>query len=165
MPRSMMSRRSIWLLSILVITAGGAFAQFTASIQGDVKDQSGAGVAKAKIQLVNTATGVTAIATSDDSGNYSFVSLAPGRYKITAEAAGFSKSEANVTLLTSQNLNVPLALRVGSTAESVVVTAEAPVVDTADSRTQLTIENRAVAQLPIIGRNLVTLVAERFASP
>jgi carboxypeptidase family protein len=158
MPRSMMSRRSIWLFSIIVIAAGAAFAQFTASIQGDVKDQSGAGVAKAKIQLVNTATGVTAIATSDDSGNYSFVSLAPGRYKITAEAAGFSKSEANVTLLTSQNLNVPLALRVGSTAESVVVTAEAPVVDTADSRTQLTIENRAVAQLPIIGRNLVTLV-------
>jgi hypothetical protein len=154
----MMSRRSIWLFSIIVIAAGAAFAQFTASIQGDVKDQSGAGVAKAKIQLVNTATGVTAIATSDDSGNYSFVSLAPGRYKITAEAAGFSKSEANVTLLTSQNLNVPLALRVGSTAESVVVTAEAPVVDTADSRTQLTIENRAVAQLPIIGRNLVTLV-------
>jgi protocatechuate 3,4-dioxygenase beta subunit len=80
MPRSMMSRRSIWLFSIIVIAAGAAFAQFTASIQGDVKDQSGAGVAKAKIQLVNTATGVTAIATSDDSGNYSFVSLAPGRY-------------------------------------------------------------------------------------
>lgn len=158
MPRSMMSRRSIWLLSIIVIAAGAAFAQFTASIQGEVKDQSGAGVAKAKIQLVNLATGVTAVATSDDSGNYNFVSLAPGRYKITAEAGGFSKSEADVTLLTSQNLNVPLALRVGSATESVVVTAEAPVVDTADSRTQLTIENQAVAQLPIIGRNLVTLV-------
>src|SRR5881392_1043506 len=94
MPRSMMFHRSIWVLSILVLTAGAAFAQFTASIQGEVKDQSGAGVANAKIQIVNTATGVSAIATSDDSGNYSFVSLAPGRYKITAEAAGFSKSEA-----------------------------------------------------------------------
>jgi len=155
----MMSRRSIWLCStILVITASAALAQFTASIQGDVKDPSGAGVAKAKIELVNTATGVTAVATSDESGNYSFVSLAPGRYKITAESAGFSRSEADVTLLTAQNLNVPITFKVGSTSESVVVTAEAPVVDTADSRTQLTIENRAVAQLPIIGRNLVTLV-------
>src|SRR5579864_3297166 len=158
MPRSMLTRRSICLFSILVISASAAFAQFTASIQGEVKDQTGAGVSKAKIVLANTATGGTAIATSDDSGNYRFVSLAPGKYKITAEAPGFSRSEANVTLLTEQNLDVPIALKVGSASESVVVSAEAPVVDTADSRTQLTIENRAVAQLPIIGRNLVTLV-------
>src|SRR5580704_3902493 len=158
MPRSMMSRCSIWMFSIVLFTAGTAFAQFTASIQGEVKDPSGAGVAKATIHLQNTATGVSAVATSDDRGNYRFVSLAPGNYKITAEAAGFSKSEADVTLLTEQNLNVPLSLKVGSISESVVVTTEAPVVDTADSRTQMTIENQAVAQLPIIGRNLVTLV-------
>ena len=158
MPRSMMSRYSTWLFSILVIITGVAVAQFTASIQGEVKDQSGAGVAKASIQMVNTATGVTAVATTDDAGNYRFVSLAPGRYKITVQAAGFAKSEADVTLLTEQNLNVPLSLKVGSISESVVVTTEAPVVDTADSRTQMTIENQAVAQLPIIGRNLVTLV-------
>ncbi len=159
MPRSMTSRRSVSLLFVvLVIASAVAFAQFTASIQGEVKDQSGAGVAKARVQLVNVATGVTAIATSDDSGNYNFVSVAPGKYKITAEAAGFSKSEADVTVLTSQNLNVPLALKVGSVSESVVVSTEAPVVDTADSRTQLTLENQAVAQLPIVGRNLVTLV-------
>jgi len=158
MPRSMMSRRSIWLFSILVITAGAAFAQFTASIQGEVKDQSGAGVAKANIQAVNTATGVAAVATSDDSGDYRFVSLAPGTYKITVEAAGFAKSQANVTLLTEQNLNVPISLKVGSVSESVVVSTEAPVVDTADSRSELTLENQAVAELPIVGRNLVTLV-------
>src|SRR5260370_18773038 len=159
MRRSMTARGSVGLLFVvLVIASAAAFAQFTASIQGEVKDQSGAGVAKGRVQLVNVATGVTAIATSDDSGNYNFVSVAPGRYKITAEAAGFSKSEADVTVLTSQNLNVPLALKVGSVSESVVVSTEAPVVDTADSRTQLTLENQAVAQLPIVGRNLVTLV-------
>jgi hypothetical protein len=158
MPRSMMSRCSIWMFSIVLFTAGTAFAQFTASIQGEVKDPSGAGVAKATIHLQNTATGVSAVATSDDGGNYRFVSLAPGNYKITAEAAGFSKSEADVTLLTEQNLNLPISLKVGSVSESVVVTSEAPVVDTADSRNQMTIENRAVAQLPVIGRNLVTLV-------
>jgi len=158
MPRSMMSRCSIWMFSIVLFTAGTAFAQFTASIQGEVKDPSGAGVAKATIHLQNTATGVSAVATSDDGGNYRFVSLAPGSYKITVEAAGFSKSEADVTLLTEQNLNLPISLKVGSVSESVVVTSEAPVVDTADSRNQMTIENRAVAQLPVIGRNLVTLV-------
>jgi Carboxypeptidase regulatory-like domain len=158
MLRSMLSRRPAWLCSVLLLFSATALAQFTASIQGVVQDPTGAGVAKATIHLVNVATGNTTVATSDESGNYRFVSLAPGSYKITAEAAGFSKSEASVTLLTEQNLNVPIALKVGSISESVVVSTEAPVVDTADSRVHLTLENQAVAQLPIIGRNLVTLV-------
>jgi hypothetical protein len=158
MPRSMLFRRPMWLCSILLLATATAFAQFTASIQGVVQDPTGAGVGKATIHLVNVATGNTTVASSDESGNYRFISLAPGNYKITAEAAGFSKSEANVTLLTEQNLNVPIALKVGSISESVVVSTEAPVVDTADSRVHLTLENQAVTQLPIIGRNLVTLV-------
>src|SRR4029077_1457715 len=106
MPRSMLCRYSIWVFSVLMFATGAAFAQFTASIQGEIKDQSGAGVAKATIHLVNTGTGATSVVTSDDGGNYRFVSLAPGSYKLTAEAAGFSKAEADVTLLTEQNLNL-----------------------------------------------------------
>src|SRR3984957_2632260 len=127
MPRSMMSRHSIAaLVSMFLVASTAAFAQFTAGIQGVVQDPSGAGIAKATIQLVNVATGTSAVTTSDASGNYRFVSLAPGNYKVTGEA--------------------------------ITVTSEAPVVDTSDSRTQLTLENQAVAQLPIVGRNLVTLV-------
>ena len=133
-------------------------AQFTANIQGLIQDPSGAGVAKAQITLVNSATGVKKAATSDASGNYRFVSLAPGSYKISVEASGFAKAEAGVTLLTEQNVNLPITLKVGSASESVVVSTEAPVVDTADSRTELTLQNAGVAELPIVGRNLVTLV-------
>ncbi len=135
-----------------------AFAQFTASIQGTIQDSSGAGVAKAQIILANSATGEKKSTTSDPSGNYRFVSLAPGNYKVSVEAAGFSKSEATVTILTEQNVNLPIALTVGSATESIVVSTQAPIVDTADSRTELTLENKGVAQLPIVGRNLVTLV-------
>ena len=158
MPGRMTSRRSKWLTSFLLLVATAAVAQFTASIQGTVEDQSGAGIAKATIQLVNTATGVTAVATSDSAGNYRFVSVAPGNYKVTAEAAGFSKSEASITLLTEQNLNLPISLKVGAVSEAITVTTESPTVDTADSRTHLTLENQSVAQLPVAGRNLVTLV-------
>jgi len=143
---------------ILLLFAGLSYAQFTGSIQGVVEDPSGAGIAKVNLTLVNTATQVTTTSTSDASGNYRFVSLAPGSYKITAEISGFAKSEVSVTLLTEQNLSVPITLKVGAVTEAVNVTTEAPVVDTADSRTQLTLENQAVAQLPIVGRNLVTLV-------
>src|SRR5579872_817565 len=143
--------------SVLLLSAT-AFAQFTASIQGIVQDPSGAAIPKATLTLRNTSTGVSQQTTSDASGNYRFVSVAPGPYSITAEATGFSKAEADITLLTEQNLNLPITLKVGAASESVVVTTESPLVDTADSRTQMTLENQAVAQLPIVGRNLVTLV-------
>jgi len=144
-------------LAFLFFSCSLSYAQFTGNIQGTVQDPSGAGIAKAKIELVNTATRVVAIATSDSAGNYRFVSLAPGSYKITAEAPGFSKVAAQVTLLTEQNLDVPLQLKVGAATETVTVTTEAPVVDTADSRNELTLDNAGVAELPVAGRNLVTL--------
>jgi hypothetical protein len=146
------------MCSLFALWVVPAFAQFTANIQGVIQDPSGAGVAKAQIILVNTGTGVKQAATSDPSGNYRFVSLAPGNYRISVEAAGFSKSEAEVALLTEQNLNLPIALKVGSASESIIVSTEAPMVDTADSRNELTLDNKGVAELPIVGRNLVTLV-------
>jgi hypothetical protein len=146
------------LLIILVAVSGISYAQFTGNIQGTVQDPSGAAVAQVKLVLQNSATQVSATTTSDSSGDYKFVSLAPGSYTITAEAPNFQRSQVNITLLTEQHLNVPITLKVGTVTEAVNVTSEVPVVDTADSRTQLTLENQAVAQLPIQGRNLVTLV-------
>ncbi len=158
-----MARRRISPLATLLALLFGlstlpCFAQFTANIQGVVQDQSGAAVPKASITLVNVATNTTNVTEADASGNYRFVSIAPGNYKMTVQAPGFAKAEADITLLTSQNLNFPVSLHVGSVSDSVVVTTESPIVDTADSRTQLTLENEGVAELPIVGRNLVTLV-------
>lgn len=145
------------LLFLLSLTSIACFAQFTGSIQGVVHDESGALVPNAKITLVNQETQVHTTAASDQAGNYRFVSLAPGTYTITAEATGFARTEASVNLLTEQNLSIPLRLKVGSVTETVTVTGETPVVDAADSRNQLTLQNSAVAQLPVPGRNLVTL--------
>ena len=146
------------VLLFAVLGASLCFAQFSASIQGVVEDPSGAGVAHAKVELVNSGTQVTTATTTDGSGDFRFASLAPGSYSIKVEAPGFGRTQADVTLLTEQNLNVPISLKVGSATEAITVTSEAPVVDTADSRTHLTLENQAVAQLPVQGRNLVTLV-------
>src|SRR5882757_963893 len=150
-------RAGLLLLSAILCTSL-CFGQFSGTIQGLVQDPSNAGVAKAKVDLTNLSTNAVRTTTSDDGGNYTFPSVAPGNYKVTVEAGGFRKSEVTVTLLTEQNLNVPVNLKVGSASEAITVTTEAPTVDTSDSRTQLTLENQAVAQLPIAGRNLVTLV-------
>ncbi|HYK34979.1 TonB-dependent receptor [Alloacidobacterium sp.] len=145
------------LLLFLLFASPVCFAQFSGSIQGVVRDETGAVLPHARITLVNQSTGVTATTTSDESGNYRFVSLAPDPYKITVEASGFAKTEAEVNLLTEQNLSIPLTLKVGTATEAITVTGETPIVDTADSRNQLTLDNSAVSELPIPGRNLVTL--------
>jgi len=150
-------RRILTMCAFLLFLNASAFAQFTASIQGVIQDPSGARIANAKIGLVSNATGVMASTTSDTGGNFRFLSLAPGGYRISVEAGGFAKTETDITLLTEQNLSVPITLKVGPVTEAVTVTTQAPVVDTADDRNQLTLENQAVAELPIPGRNLVTL--------
>jgi len=91
------------LLALMLFSATVCFAQFSSNLQGIVQDPSGAVVPKANVTLVNTATQVSRATTSDGNGNYRFVSLAPGAYKISVEAPGYSKSESDVTLLTEQN--------------------------------------------------------------
>jgi hypothetical protein len=75
----------------------------------------------------------------------------PAFRHVTAEAAGFAKSEADVTLLTQQNLSVPIALKVGSSSEAITVTSEAPLVNTADP--QSTNLGNAVAVNAAAGRS------------
>jgi Carboxypeptidase regulatory-like domain/TonB dependent receptor len=146
------------LCSVFAFVTLPALAQYTANVQGLVQDTSGAAVAKAQVKLQNTGTGETATTITDSGGNYRFVSLAPGSYQLTVGATGFASAQAALTLLTGQNLNIPLTLKVGSATESIIVTTEAPIIDTGDSRTELTLQNTAVAELPVVGRNLVTLV-------
>ena len=112
------------LVSItFLLLAGSASAQFTGNIQGRVEDPTGAVVPQAKVALLNLATQASTDTTADAAGNFRFLSLAPGAYKITVEASGFAKAEANVNLDTNQTLNVPIAVKVGTAAETVDVTA------------------------------------------
>ena len=147
-----------WVPFFLALFAITCFAQFSASIQGTVQDPAGAVVPNAKVQLKNSQTGVVNDSVSDNEGNYRFVSLPPGSYTITVEAAGFNTSTVTFALETSQNLNVPVAMKVASASATVDVTGEVPVLNTAESRNQMTLETRALSDLPLAGRNMITLV-------
>src|SRR4051794_7759599 len=143
---------------LLLLLAANAHAQYTANVQGLVQDPSAAGIANAKVDLINVATQVSATTTSDDSGNYRFLSLAPGTYTITAEAQGFKRAETTITLQTNQTLSVPITLEVGTLAEQVTVTGVTPLVNTAETRNQLTLGSESLDALPLPGRNYISLV-------
>jgi hypothetical protein len=155
-PRSL--RSPIHVAVLLTATATLSWAQFSGSIQGTVQDPAGAVVPNAKVQLKNTGTSVVSSTVSDNEGSYQFVSLAPGSYQITADASGFTTSVVTFTLETAQNLNVPISMKVAAATQTVEVSSTAPVLNTAESRNQMTLETAALSNLPLAGRNMISLV-------
>jgi hypothetical protein len=157
----MKNLRSLFALCglFLTIAVSSAFAQFSSSVQGNVADPSGAAVAKANVAITNVDTGVTAQQTSDSDGNFRFSSLAPGQYKVSVTADGFSTQSLPFTLTTGETRSLPVALHLAGTQQSVEVTDQAPVLDTADSRLQMTIESKELHGLPLPGQNFAGLTA------
>lgn len=144
----------VWML----VGCGAALAQFSGSLQGSVQDPSGAAIPKATVTLTNTATKVTQTTQASADGVYRFDSLAPGDYVVEGSAGGFAENKVAFTLRTGQLMNVPLSLAVASSAQTVEVTTQAPVLDTAETRTQLTIDMETLDSLPLPGRNQLGLV-------
>jgi hypothetical protein len=151
-------RSSFQLALFAILTSGFCLAQFSAGVRGLVQDPSGAVVAKATVTLVNNGTQLSRSTTTDEGGNYQFVSLSPGSYSISVTAPGFATRKVDVALQTDQILNVPISVALSSQAENILVTTEAPVLNTAETRTELTLTTHAVETLPLSGRNLINLV-------
>jgi hypothetical protein len=142
----------------LMLVAHGAYAQFGGTISGVVADPSGAVVTGAALTLRNTATNEQRTATSSNAGVYQFVSLAPGSYELTTTIKGFSTSRIALTLETNQPLNIPVNLTVGVSTETVNVSSQGPLLDTADTRVQETLSTETLSALPLAGRNMISLV-------
>jgi hypothetical protein len=122
-------------------------------------DPTGAVVAEAKIRLRNIGTNATRSFTTGPDGYYVFFALPPGEYEVTAEAPGFAKSTVDFKMLTNQTLTVNVSLAVGQQSATVEVVGAPPeqwnVADSQNSTTRTDVE---VANLPSIGRNMISLV-------
>jgi Carboxypeptidase regulatory-like domain len=149
--------RCLLILIVFATTAGVSFAQFSGSVTGVVHDASGAAVPKASIQIVDVANRIAHNTVSDEEGNFTIVSLAPATYEVSAEAPGFAKTVESVILDTNQDLKVTLTLSLKSVSTSVEVTEVAPVLNTEETRNELTLEHQAVDELPVAGRSIVGL--------
>lgn len=131
----------------------------TTTIIGTVSDNTGAVVVDAKVTATNTGTNLQRSVRTNGQGEYRIEFLPVGVYSVTVEAAGFKKFvHTAITLDVAQTARVDASLNVGSTGETVEVTAASPLVNTSNPELGRTVENEEIVNLPIVNRNIYTLL-------
>ena len=149
--------RSAALISILILPAYG---QVAAAISGTIVDPSGAGVGAAKVIVTNDETGAMRRVFSDESGNFSVLSLAPGPFEVKVEKNGFKASvRTGIHLQVAQQAVMNFKLEIGEFVQAVTVAEDTPVVNTTTSATSGVVGEREVKDLPLNGRSFDNLIA------
>lgn len=148
------------MVGLLTIFLGAARAQVsTASMDGTVQDNTGALVPGAKIVAVQSETNFKAETVSGPTGAFRISSIPVGPYVIRVTKDGFeSYKQEGIVLSVGQVATLQIPLTVGAATQSVVVTAEAPAVESTDNTIQTVVEESVVEGLPLNGRNPAALV-------
>ncbi len=147
------------LLALFCLLSVPASAQFSAAVQGSVLDPSQAAVPNAKVTLTHASTGIVVETQTSSAGFYRFSSLAPGDYEVKAGAAGFRTPIIAVLLTTGQTRDLNITLEVQSAGESVSVTGEASALDTAESRQQVTMEQKTLRDIPLLNNSIFGILS------
>src|SRR6266542_3705526 len=161
MPR-MSPLKGLLVVVLMAVLAPPAFAQSQAAggaIQGTVTDESGAVLPGVAVTVRNLGTGVVRETRTDPVGLFRAPLLPVGAYEVTAALAGFATTKRpSLVLNIGSVLSIDIALKVAATQEEVTVTAEAPVIETARTQQSSIVNERAVSNLPVNGRNFIDFV-------
>src|SRR5215467_3080046 len=157
----MKANRILCLLICLVFVGGLAHAQGVGSsgnINGTVTDPKGAVIAGASVIAVETAKGISFSAVTDADGEYRFAGLPPASYDVTVKVSGFQTEVLkNVVVTVGATAVADFQLRLASGSEAIVVTTEAPVVETERSHQADTVSEQYIMGLPIDRRDYLTI--------
>jgi hypothetical protein len=149
------------LLAMTLAFAVMAYSQaVTATLLGTVTDVTGAVVPNAKVTLTEENTGLVKTVQTNESGNFTFPDISPGRYSVSAESAGFKKEiRKGNEVSANSSVRIDLRMQPGNISESVEVTASAPMLQTDRSDVGRSIDTVAVANLPLgTNHNFQTLL-------
>ncbi|MCC6367941.1 MAG: carboxypeptidase regulatory-like domain-containing protein [Bryobacterales bacterium] len=147
------------LILVLVLACPALWAQrTTADVIGTATDATGAVLPGVKVTVKNIDTAAEYSAATDSAGNYLITLLPIGHYTIRAEISGFKTwSIPEVALAIGDRLRQDIHLEVGTLGQSVEVTASSPALQSDSSSLGSLINERAVQDLPLNGRNFVVL--------
>lgn len=131
----------------------------TATILGAVQDESGALLPGVTVTVLNEETGISRSVVTDERGRYVAAQLALGsHYSVQAELPGFKTAiRRGLALTLGREAVVDLTLAIGSVSENVVVTGEAPLVDTTSARVAGRVDERQIRELPLNARSYIDL--------
>jgi Carboxypeptidase regulatory-like domain/TonB dependent receptor len=149
-----------WAVALtLLLMAIPAFAQLpTGAILGSVKDTTGASVPGATVTIRNIDTSISRTVTSAQDGTFNVPGLSTGHYEVKAEHEGFkTENRTGITLNVTDQALINFVLEVGSTTQEVVVSGEAPIVNTQDATLGGLVNEQYMQDLPLNGRNYVDL--------
>ncbi|MCC6537352.1 MAG: carboxypeptidase regulatory-like domain-containing protein [Bryobacterales bacterium] len=146
---------------VAILLAMNAWAQsFYGSLLGTVTDSSGAQIAQASVVLINSGTGDRRTGQTDSSGNYTFVNLPPGQYRVEIEKTGFRRLiRDNILVEVQSTVRIDAALQVGEVNQVIEVTEQTPLLQTENASLGQVVEARKVREMPLNGRNVFSLVA------
>jgi len=153
-------RFSAVALTVVIALAARSSAQTAGTISGHVSDSTGAAVAGATISLTNVETRSERSTVTTTSGDYTFTEIPVGVYKLRASHTGFKTISSNaVQVQVQQSIRLDFPFEVGAVTESVEVQASGALLQAENATLGTVVENAAVNELPLNGRNYLSLVA------
>lgn len=152
-------KRFVFCVALLTLSASLLRAQTSQGrILGTVRDASGAVVVNARVTITNMAAGTSRTVDTSTAGDYSAPNLEPAPYSVEVEAPGFERARhTDIKLEVAQDIRVDFNLTPGKVNETIVVSEEAPMVDTTNDVLGGTFANEAINELPLQGRDFQNL--------
>jgi hypothetical protein len=149
--------QKLWVIlsALLILTTPWVAAQqSTGTLAGTISDETGGVLPGADITLTNVENGSTRDAITDDTGQFRVTNLAPGEYELRAQLPGFQTAvRSGIVLNVGRSPSLNITLSVGSVSEEVIVTGDAPLVDTLTSSVRELVDDRKIRDLPLNGRS------------
>ncbi len=163
-------------LAVLGIALSSAVqAQTTATISGTVKDESGSVLPGVTVTVTEVNTSATRTVVTEHDGRFRAPQLSIGNYEVRAEMQGFQTAiQRGIQLTVGREAVLELALKVGGVEESVIVSAEAPLVNATSANVGALVERTSIEMMPLNGRDItqlatlqptVTLLVTKSTSP
>ncbi len=148
-----MRSRLVWMFAIAALLAAplsGWAQQTTGNLRGVVTDESGAVLPGVTVTLRGRGVPGAPTSITNEQGVYRFPNLAPGTYDITVELAGFATStQTGIPIALGGTADVPVQMKVSTQQETITVTAEAPVVDSASTQVATNYTREWVENIPV----------------
>ena len=149
----------VLLLALLTLPARTSAQSATGQVQGTVVDQSGAVLPGVAVTIANTATGAERQLVTDAEGRFAAPGLQVGPYEVTAALQGFAtRRQEGLQVQVGQTITLQMEMSVAALTDTVTVSGRPPMIETTRSQVSSVVNEIAIANLPVNGRNFIDFV-------